>query len=300
MNMDRRIKISVCVVTYNQEDTIRQTLDSILAQECESRFEVLVADDKSSDSTPRIIREYAEKYPDIVRPILRAENVGPYRNFVETHMMASGEYICHCDGDDYFLPNKLKAQERVLDSEPSCNVVFHRMRVLGLDGVLREDRYEGLAELPRIRLYRRDLLRFVAVGAHSSKMYRKSLREFTHPGFNVIDYFAHVEHVGDGYARFASCEPLGVYRNGVGISHQGLTVRKALAASFVHFGRKYPQYRLEINTAALTYLVANLRFSLAGSKIFFGSWIRTFHPLAPFNLFRNFKYVAKRRAGNEP
>ena len=80
MERQEKVDISVQVLTYYHEKYIAQCLDSILAQETELRYEILVGDDASQDRTPEIIREYAARYPDIIFPTLRKENLGASRN----------------------------------------------------------------------------------------------------------------------------------------------------------------------------------------------------------------------------
>ena len=75
-------KVSVCVVTYNQEKYIRQCLQSIVDQETNFNFEILVSDDCSTDATRTIVLEFASKYPEIVKPMFRDRNVGAVKNFV--------------------------------------------------------------------------------------------------------------------------------------------------------------------------------------------------------------------------
>ena len=94
-------EVSVCVVTYNQEKYITECLQSVVDQETDFDFEVLVGDDCSTDGTRRIVQEFAEKYPDIIKPILHSKNTGAFHNYVSVHNAAMGKYIAHLDGDDY-------------------------------------------------------------------------------------------------------------------------------------------------------------------------------------------------------
>ena len=71
------MKVSVVCLTYNHQAYIRQCLDGFVMQKTDFPFEVWVGDDASTDKTPEIVSEYAAKYPDIIRPVLRKENVGP-------------------------------------------------------------------------------------------------------------------------------------------------------------------------------------------------------------------------------
>ena len=66
--------VSICCTTYNHEKYIAQTLDSFLSQQTEYPYEILIHDDASTDGTQAIIKEYAEKYPDLIFPILQTEN----------------------------------------------------------------------------------------------------------------------------------------------------------------------------------------------------------------------------------
>ena len=65
--MNASCKVTIYCTAYNHEKYIREALDSFLAQKTDFPFEVLVTDDASTDSTPAILREYQEKYPEIIR-----------------------------------------------------------------------------------------------------------------------------------------------------------------------------------------------------------------------------------------
>ena len=65
------IGVSVCCTVYNHEKYLRKCLDGFVMQKTTFPFEVIVHDDASTDHSPDIIREYAAKYPDIIKPILQ-------------------------------------------------------------------------------------------------------------------------------------------------------------------------------------------------------------------------------------
>jgi len=109
-------KVSVCVITYNQEKYIRQCLQSIVDQETDFDFEVIVGEDCSTDGTRAIVQEFSEKFPNIVKPIYQKKNIdGGGYNFLTVHRAARGEYVAHIDGDDFALPGKLQAQANILE-----------------------------------------------------------------------------------------------------------------------------------------------------------------------------------------
>lgn len=133
MNVNK-IKLSVTVITYNQEQFIEKTLDSILEQKLNVPFEIIIGDDCSTDRTPAILKMYEEKYPEIVKPIYRTKNLGHTGNYIETTKMARGEYIAHLDGDDLMLPTKLQKQVDFLDKNQDCSMVHHLVYFIDKQG----------------------------------------------------------------------------------------------------------------------------------------------------------------------
>lgn len=284
-------KVSVCVVAYNQEKYIRQCLQSIVDQVTDFEFDVLVCDDCSTDSTQSIIKEFSEKYINLVKPIFHKKNIGAYENFSYAHKQAQGTYIAHVDGDDYYFQGKLQAQVDILDGEPQCNIVWHRMLTELADGSQKEGPLKNIKNLGKIRFYRDSILQYIAIGANSSKMYRRSVKNFSLPEFELVDYFANVEQIGNGYARFIDEKNYGVYRTGIGISSNGIETRKILIKCFVFFAKKYPNSKLQINTAVLTYLLADFRHGRQTWRSFLFAWFRTFHILSFVNFLRNRNFI---------
>lgn len=123
------MKLSVVVITYNQELTVGRALDSILSQEHPYSMEIIVADDASNDRTPDIVAEYATKYPNIIKPILRDKNLGLIGNYFDAISNCTGEYIGICAGDDYWLPNKVAAQISYMDSHQNIGLSYTRARI---------------------------------------------------------------------------------------------------------------------------------------------------------------------------
>ena len=73
-NNEDEIMVSVFSLCYNHENYIRDCLDGFVMQETNFKFEVLVHDDASTDNSAKIIKEYEEKYPDIIKLIYQTEN----------------------------------------------------------------------------------------------------------------------------------------------------------------------------------------------------------------------------------
>ncbi|MCH5229373.1 MAG: glycosyltransferase [Muribaculaceae bacterium] len=119
-----KIKVTVIVATYNQEDTISRTLDSILVQDIDFNMEIIIGDDASTDSTGDICRNYQERYPDIIRYIRNDINKGVRDNYIDCVLEARGEYIADLAGDDFWIrKDKLKREVAVLDQQKDVVLV---------------------------------------------------------------------------------------------------------------------------------------------------------------------------------
>lgn len=120
--------VSIRCITYNHEPYIAQCLEGFVMQKTNFKFEAIVHDDASTDKTADVIRKYAEKYPDIIKPIYETENQyskrdGSLRKIMDAHMR--GKYIALCEGDDYWIdPLKLQKQVDFLESNIEYGMCF--------------------------------------------------------------------------------------------------------------------------------------------------------------------------------
>lgn len=118
------LMVSIWCLVYNHEPYIRQCLDGIVMQKTNFRFEAIVHDDASTDGTASIIKEYAEKYPNIIKPIFEKENqYSKYDGSLEGIMKENciGKYIAFCEGDDYWTdPLKLQKQVDAMRKYPDA------------------------------------------------------------------------------------------------------------------------------------------------------------------------------------
>lgn len=148
--MNSEIVVSIICNTYNHEKYIAHTLESFLMQKTDFTFEILVHDDASTDSTPDIIRTYAEKYPDIIKPILQTENQmsrGVKVSQVFQYPRAKGKYIAFCEGDDYWIDeNKLQVQVDWLEKHPDDIGCVHKYIVVDDDEKVQNIKTFGFYE----------------------------------------------------------------------------------------------------------------------------------------------------------
>lgn len=132
---DPHPKVSVLVITYNQERYISQALDSALMQRTIASFEIVVGEDCSTDRTREILLAYREKHPETIHLLLHPRNLGMNRNFGQTLAACRGKYVAILEGDDYWTsPDKLQRQSDFLDIHPECAASFHNVSVVHDEG----------------------------------------------------------------------------------------------------------------------------------------------------------------------
>lgn len=120
--------VSVHIITYNQISFIRDTLDSVLNQDYPN-FEVVVADDGSTDGTAEVISEYSKKNPEKIIPLIGGPNLGITGNSNRCLNACNGKYIAFMGGDDLFLPGKLTAQVDWMEKDIQRVLCGHQVQV---------------------------------------------------------------------------------------------------------------------------------------------------------------------------
>lgn len=234
-------------------------------QKADFRFEAIVHDDASTDNTAAIIREYAEKYPDIIKPIYETENQYSKHDGSLTRIMNAhtrGKYIAMCEGDDYWTdPYKLQKQVDFLESHPDYVMCSSRFdKYWQESGVLEEDPdkdFEGADYDLQNLIGGKWLTQTLTV------MYRRSALDLKHyarygMSLDMILFYELLKH-GKGY-----CFPevMGVYRyhkggvwSEVSQNHRRLTEFKARLAI----------YRVEQNEMAARFIL--YQFAKAMSRM---------------------------------
>lgn len=190
-------KLSVVVSCYNQRDYIAACLDSILAQQVNFPFEIVVSDDCSTDGTRDIVDQYGARYPDLIRVLPNRENVGAARNYFRVHNAAQGDYIAHIDGDDVMLPGKLQRQVDVLDDNPACNLVVHRARYFSDDRSYECTTGPFPSSDELIFFTRVEQARWGTIAVHSSYMYRASARKTRQYHADFMEWYFTMEYLSE-------------------------------------------------------------------------------------------------------
>lgn len=165
--------VSIRTSTYNHEKYIRQCIEGILMQKTDFPFEYIIGEDCSTDGTMAIVREYAQKYPDVIRVVTDDVNVGMRANGLRCIERCRGKYMAICEGDDWWTdPHKLQKQVDFLESHPDylmCTTSYSSFRMKDgqvkkgvKDGQGRDITLRSLMKKNRIGtltvLYRKDVL----------------------------------------------------------------------------------------------------------------------------------------------
>lgn len=122
--------VSICCITYNHEHYIRDAFNGFLMQQTDFPFEVVVGEDCSTDNSRKIIEQYSQTYPNIIKLITSSDNVGVNINFERTLRSCQGEFIALCEGDDYWTdPCKLQKQVGFLENNKKYGMVYSKAKV---------------------------------------------------------------------------------------------------------------------------------------------------------------------------
>ncbi len=135
--MNENVKLTVWLSTYNQEEFVAQALDSILMQKTDFPFEIIAADDCSTDRTQEIILDYQKRYPDRIITFFPEKNLGGCRKLTACidAGLFRGDFLAYLEGDDYWLgEDRLQTLVDFLEEHPEYSRVSHRRRIIDETG----------------------------------------------------------------------------------------------------------------------------------------------------------------------
>jgi len=221
-NVSKNPRVSVIIQTYNHRKYINQCLDSILNQNTNFEYEILLSEDNSSDNTRDICIKYANKFPKKIKLYLhnRKNNIKISGNptgrycFVWNLLKAKGKYIAICEGDDYWTdPNKLQKQVDFLEANVDYSICYHNI----------QDLYEKMVKDSRLNRPENTILSILDLARGNfiqtvSIVFRNKISNY--PDFflktPVGDYplYMLLAEIGKIYC---IAENMAVYRVGVGI-----------------------------------------------------------------------------------
>lgn len=288
----KNIVVTIRCAVYNHEPYLRDCLEGFVRQRTNFRFVAVVHDDCSTDNSAAIIREYEQKYPNIIRPIYETQNQwskhdGSVDRIIRDAVVETRpKYIALCEGDDYWIdPYKLQKQVDFMDTHLDYSMCFHQAKVLS-DNKKDTELYNQLEEREynACEIYKNWLVPTCSV------MYRAdalSTEKAKAPiVFGDIFLFLRLAEKGKLYnLNFCGA----VYRrNSGGISQIGdVSLYKRLFQQYVYMEKRFPKRELVMisREAQDTYLRC-----LIASKYFPDRWKYRFlfilrHPKMLFSKF---------------
>jgi glycosyltransferase involved in cell wall biosynthesis/predicted O-methyltransferase YrrM len=205
-------KVSVAIITYNHEKFIAQAIESVLAQEINFDYEIIVGDDCSNDSTPSILLSLQQQHPGQIQLFLNQTNLGMHKNFVQIFTACRGQYIALLEGDDYWVSSqKLQKQINFLDEHSDYALCFHDALIVFEDQQHPETKFcpSDLLETPDIeRLFQVNYIPTASV------IYRAGLVQQL-PDWvfelKMLDWPLHLLHAQCGQMKYID-EIMSVYR----------------------------------------------------------------------------------------
>ena len=210
------MKLSVAMITYNHERFIAQAIDSVLMQQVNFDYEIVIGEDCSTDATRDIVAGYQRKYPDKIRLLPPKTNMGGNKNLSQTLHACLGEYVALLEGDDYWIsPYKLQKQVDFLDRNPDFALCFHNVMVVDeLQG--RTPRNHCCADQPEVSTFE-DILSKNFIATLSTVFRRNSFAAFPQWVYQLKmgDWPLHTLVAQHGKIKYLN-EVMGVYR-----VHQG-------------------------------------------------------------------------------
>lgn len=270
----KNLKLSVCVITYNHEKYIRECLQSIIDQQTNFDFEIIIGDDCSTDATREIVQEFLDRYPHKIRVLFQEVNTGGSRNNLEVHAAAKGEYVAHLDGDDYSLPGRLQTQVEVLDRDMACTVVWHRVDYFDCFGRFCSGFTSDINSFTDGIVTFQDAIRLGNVGLYSSMMYRRSAITKFDCSRQILDFYLAWDLLSKGHGRIIN-QVLGRYRVSANDSLTKKNGKNGVLLAIAHaedFSVRYPEYRNDFAIWGLTNGIIAVKQRKA-SMIYFMSFL---------------------------
>lgn len=244
MNVENEIKVSVCVVTYNQENYIAECLESLVTQQTNFKYEIIVGEDCSTDCTRSIVQSYVGKYPELIVPLFYENNIGAVENIKKVYKKAKGKYIAHMDGDDMALPGKLQKQFDILEKNPDCSICVHNMNAVDKNSNFMKREFTIFDEKKYSLI---DMYLINPFFIHSSKMFINKIDEYIDDlNENALDIEVHIEQAKQGDIYFIG-DSLGVYRQFVGVTYEGKLINPLIPERIQDVYHKFPYKKFTVD-----------------------------------------------------
>lgn len=226
--------LAIKCLAYNHEPYIRQCLDGFVMQKTDFPFIAIVHDDASTDKTADIIREYAEKYPDIIKPIFESENQyskhdGSIRRIIDKAIPESVKYIAICEGDDYWTDScKLQKQVNFLESNSDYSMCFHNALEHWENGSVKDHFFTQIEgrEYTGKEIYKEWIVPTASVVYRKSALTQKYYDVRSNSAIIYGDIILFLSLVEDGRKAFGFKDVMSVYRRHEGGVSYGADINR--------------------------------------------------------------------------
>lgn len=233
-----RRKATVIIVTYNHAAYVQRAVTSVIEQETDFEFEIIISEDASTDGTTDIVRDLRKRYPHQIRLILSERNLRSNRVVARGFEAACGDYVALLDGDDFWTsPTKLARQVAELDADPGLSLCFTNAEVVDTQG-MATGRLWTPPGLKR-RLSLRDLWQgnpFATCGSLFRRSVLAAIPSWYDGFFPVTDWPLYVLFAEHGDILYDP-EPMGAYRLHAGGLYSAQSDGAKLAAMDTLFRR---------------------------------------------------------------
>ena len=178
--MESDIKLSIVVTVYNHERYVTQAIKSILMQKVNFKYEVLIGEDCSKDSSRAILKKMENNLHDGFKFFFREHNYGAESNFRDLYSRMMGKYFIVLEGDDFWIDeNKIQRQVDFLDEHPDYISCAHNVAIVDENSNAQEFSYPECKDSEyTLNHYRKGIL----PGQTASHMIRNYYR------YNLFDY----------------------------------------------------------------------------------------------------------------
>lgn len=230
--------VSVIMLTYNHAPYLKEAIEGVLMQNTNFPFELIICNDASPDHSDRIIKTYAEKYPEIIRYFRHDKNIGFVENQRFAFQQAKGKYLGYCEGDDYWTDeNKLQFQVDFLENNPQYVMTTARNLLLYQEsGKLTEDGKDYIFGNKEFIDYNQESFFRERPTQTFTYLLRRELLDLkwvdVYPNYRDLYYFYHLLAFGKGRA---FNKVVGVYRLHEGGVYSSLETEQKIKTSVAIF-----------------------------------------------------------------
>ncbi|MFL9834773.1 glycosyltransferase [Chryseobacterium terrae] len=226
-------KVSIIVLTYNQENFIEKNLKGIFMQKINFPIELIISDDCSKDTTPIVIEEYIKNKPSHVeiKFIKHKKNLGATSNFYHALKQCSGKYLAFCEGDDYWTDeNKLQLQYDFLEGNKEYSMCFHQVKNISSDPLINEGIFAKVEDkdYSGMEIYQHWIVHTTSVFMKTEVLQNKAVQKlFKHPELLYFDTFLYMACSLNGKIRGSGLTMSSYLRHEEGISN-GINYKRDL------------------------------------------------------------------------